>query len=80
MKKLILGAALATLLAAPALAQSYSGAAGTGNTINLPLAERTNGAAGVGISAYDGSGMSTAAYAYSPAHARKRVRSRRRHY
>jgi hypothetical protein len=38
MKKLILGAALAGLLAAPALAQSYDPDYGTGNTMAMPQA------------------------------------------
>jgi hypothetical protein len=67
MKKLIIGAAL-MMLAAPALAQAYNASDGSGNIVNLPLAERTNGAAGVGMSAYDGAGMSgpPSAYAYAP--------------
>ena len=58
MKKLIMGAALATLLASPAFAQSYSADFGTGNVLNVPAAE----AAG-------GFGADTAghAYAYAPA-------------
>ncbi len=36
MKKLILGAALASLLASPALAQSYNPNYGTGNSIAMP--------------------------------------------
>jgi hypothetical protein len=36
MKKLILGAALATLLAAPAFSQSYDPGYGTGNSMAMP--------------------------------------------
>jgi hypothetical protein len=74
MNKLILGTALAALLATPALAQSYSATYGSGNIVNLPLAEATNGAAGVGASAYDGAGMSrpkaSSSFAYAPRHRR----------
>ena len=72
MKKLIIGAALTTLLASPAFAQSYSAGYGTGNVINLPLAEQSNGAAGIGASAYNGTGINTYApsglssFAYAP--------------
>jgi|SwirhisoilCB3_FD_contig_31_767425_length_400_multi_2_in_0_out_0_2 hypothetical protein len=61
MKRLILGAALAALLAGPALAQSYNPGYGTGNAINEKLAERTNGMKGIGASDYAGS----AAFAYA---------------
>lgn len=39
MKKIILSAAVAMLLASPAFAQSYSGEYGTGNVINQPALE-----------------------------------------
>ena len=39
MKKIILSAAVAVLLASPAFAQSYSGEYGTGNVINQPALE-----------------------------------------
>lgn len=72
MKRLIIGTALATLLASPTLAQSYSSLYGTGNIVNGPLAERSNGAFGVGVTAYNGAGVSaqtpsgSSAYAYVP--------------
>ena len=69
MKTIIIGAVAATLLASPALAQSYSATYGTGNTINLPEAERSNGAIGVGVNAYNGARMpaeQTSPYAYAP--------------
>jgi hypothetical protein len=53
-KNVIIGVALASLFVSPALAQSYSATYGTGNVINLPLAEQSNGAAGFGPSAYNG--------------------------
>jgi hypothetical protein len=71
MKALIFGTAIATMLATPVFAQSYSATYGTGNTVNLPLAEATNGALGVGQGQY---GPQTGAdvgpsssYAYEPA-------------
>jgi len=70
--KLIFGAAVATLLVSPTLAQSYSATYGTGNIINLPLAAQTNGAAGIGTGAYNGANSyahapsSVSAFAYSP--------------
>jgi hypothetical protein len=39
MKKIILSATVAMLLASPAFAQSYSGEYGTGNVINQPALE-----------------------------------------
>jgi hypothetical protein len=70
MKKLIIGAAFATLLAPPAFAQSYSASYGTGNVVNLSLAGQTNGAAGIGATAYSGGSAKSVsgltAYAYVP--------------
>jgi opacity protein-like surface antigen len=66
LKKLIMGAALATLLASPALAQSYVPEYGTGNIINLPAAEATNGAVGIGANAWGPASGATSAYAYVP--------------
>ena len=48
LKKLIIGAAIATALTSPALAQSYTAGNGTGNPLDVPLAEKTNGAYGFG--------------------------------
>ena len=58
MRKLATAAVLA-LLATPVFAQSYTPTYGTGNVINQPLAERTNGALGVGasVSAYSPRGQ-----------------------
>jgi hypothetical protein len=47
-KRILLGAALAALFAAPAFAQSYTAAYGTGNVMDQPLAEKTNGVYGYG--------------------------------
>ena len=47
-KKILLGAALAALITAPALAQSYTASYGTGNVMDQPLAAKTNGAYGYG--------------------------------
>ncbi len=76
MKTLIIGTTLATLLAAPAFAQSYTASAGTGNTINLPLAEQTNGAQGVGVGMYSPvPQQQTSPYAYAPRRHAARVES-----
>lgn len=69
MKRFMIGAAFATfatLLAAPGFAQSYTAAFGTGNMVNEPLAQGTNGRAGVGESAYSGGSGSASAFAYVP--------------
>jgi hypothetical protein len=78
LKKLVMALGLATLLASPAFAQSYSGGYGTGNVINLPLAEQTNGAQGFGSDAFAAAPVAgTSAYAYAPkrAHARRKMPS-----
>lgn len=49
----------ATPLASPALPLAYSSLYCTGNIVNQPLAEATDGAAGVGKDAYNGAGTST---------------------
>jgi len=46
MKKIVLGAVIAFAFATPGLAQSYSASYGTGNLIDTPLLEKTNGAYG----------------------------------
>jgi hypothetical protein len=46
MKKLILSAAFAAMLASPAFAQSYNPQYGTGNTFNEPAREMSNGFGG----------------------------------
>jgi hypothetical protein len=67
LKKLIVALGLATLLAAPAFAQSYTATYGTGNVINLPLAEKSNGAQGFGPDAFAAApAAGSSAYAYAP--------------
>ena len=67
MKKLIIGTAFALIAASPALAQSYNPGYGTGNAINQDLAERTNGALGIGAGAVYAPYSGSSAYAYAPA-------------
>ena len=80
-----IGASLLVASAAPGFAQSYCACNGTGNVIDTPLLEKTNGAYGYEMSvpprgsapasAYAGQRMTgKSAYAYSPA-----VRSSSRH-
>ena len=78
LKKLIMGAGLAALIASPALAQAYNPEWGTGNVINLPAAEATNGAVGIGANAYAPYGNS--AYAYVPRDTPIHRQDARRHY
>ncbi len=62
----IIALGLTASLASPVLAQSYSPGYGTGNIINLPLAEQTNGAQGVGATMYSAAPAGASAYAYAP--------------
>ena len=73
LKKAITGAG-AVLMAPPAFAQAYSPGDGPGNVIDLPLAEATNGAAGIGASAYGLVQQGSSAYAYAsrPRHVHRR--------
>jgi hypothetical protein len=64
--KLVMWAAVGVLLTTSVFAQVYYPATGTGNVINLPLAEATNGAFGVGASAYGPAPGALSAYAYVP--------------
>ena len=64
--KPVMGAVVYTLLTTSAFAQAYYPATGTGNVINLPLAEATNGAFGVGANAYGPAPGASSAYAYVP--------------
>jgi len=79
LKTFILGAGLALAVTAPALAQSYTAGQGSGNLVNTPLAEKTDGAYGFGggvaptrgdiSSAYQraqGSNNGSSAFAFSP--------------
>ncbi len=62
MKAMILGAGVALAIAAPALAQSYTAGQGSGNLVDTPLAEKTNGAYGFGGSVAPTRGDSSSAY------------------
>jgi hypothetical protein len=77
LKKLVIGTAVGALLTAPAFAQVYYPATGTGNIINPSLAEATNGALGVGRSVYGPVPDASSAYAYVPR--RRSARHRRAH-
>ena len=70
-----IGAALLVATAAPGLAQAYCVCYGTGNVMDEPLVEKTNGAYGYEMSvpppasAYAGQRMTgKSAYAYSSRH------------
>ena len=52
MKKVVLIAALASVFASQAFAQSYDPDEGSGNIVNPPAAQATNGQFGVGTGAY----------------------------
>jgi hypothetical protein len=75
MKKIVLGAVIAFAFATPSLAQSYSAGYGTGNLIDAPLLEKTNGAYGyfgtvqsptARTATTSRAASGTSAYAYSP--------------
>ena len=66
LKKLVMALSLATLLASPAFAQSYTQNYGTGNVVNMPLAEQTNGAQGIGEGDYSPAPSGSSAYAFAP--------------
>jgi len=86
MKSILVAAAIAAMITAPALAQSYTAGQGSGNVIDTPLAEKTNGAYGYGgtvapragdsQAAYQVQGGATSAFAYAPEGARKGPRGR----
>jgi len=81
MKKILLSAAVVLAFATPGFAQSYSAGYGTGNLIDQPLLEKSNGTYGyfgtvappqttrAASTARAASGMS--AYAYSPPNSRR---------
>jgi len=46
MKKIMIGLGIVVAFATPSFAQSYSASYGTGNVIDMPLLEKTNGAYG----------------------------------
>jgi len=66
LKTLVLALGLATLLGAPAFAQSYTQSYGTGNVINQPLAEQSNGTEGIGANAFAAAPAGSSAFAYAP--------------
>ena len=77
MLRILIGVGLLVAWAGPGLAQSYTAGYGTGNVIDTPLLEKTNGHYGYGgsvapragdsQSAYASEGRrGTSAYAYSP--------------
>jgi hypothetical protein len=68
MKKLLLSAALVATLATPAFAQSFYSDFGTGNVLNVPQAERTDGAAGYGAYASEPAPSNAYASAAAPSH------------
>lgn len=69
MKKLLLGAVLVATLATPAFAQSFYSDFGTGNVLNTPQAERSNGRGGYGAYAYEPAPSNY--YAFAPRHHRR---------
>ena len=75
MKEIIVAVGLMVATATPGFAQAYCACYGTGNVIDTPLLEKTNGAYGYEMSvvppasAYAGQRMtSKSAYAYSSSH------------
>ncbi|HEX3338589.1 MAG TPA: hypothetical protein VHT68_05365 [Pseudolabrys sp.] len=71
MKKMILSAAVAMLLASPAFAQSYSSSYGTGNVINQPALEHGGPAwqgefQGRSRGGFQGGPYAQGSYAYEP--------------
>jgi hypothetical protein len=90
MLRILIGVALLVACAGPGRAQSYTAGYGTGNVIDTPLLEKTNGRYGYGGSVAPRSGDSqsayssvgrqgTSAYAYSP-NKRGSMQSRHRHH
>lgn len=69
MKKLILSAALAAILASPALAQSYNPQYGTGNTFNEPAREMSNGFGGGSVGGEQAYAQAPSASTYEAPHA-----------
>jgi hypothetical protein len=66
MKKFLLSATVAMLLASPAFAQSYSGGYGTGNVINQPALEHGGFQAGSQGGPYAQGSYAQGSYAYEP--------------
>ena len=65
MKEIMVGVFLMVATATPGLAQAYCACWGTGNVIDQPLLEKTNGAYGYAMSVPPQGG---AAFAYSGRH------------
>ncbi len=80
MKNILVGLGIVVALATPSFAQSYSASYGTGNVIDTPLLEKTNGAYGYAGSVPTRTGdtrsaaraaNANSAYAYSPPDSRR---------
>ena len=67
LKKIMIAAALVGAAASPALAQSYSAGYGTGNVIDQPSLERSNGSYGFGGTVAPARGPSANAHRQSAA-------------
>ena len=66
MKEIMVGVVLLVATATPGFAQEYCACWGTGNVIDQPLLEKTNGAYGYAMSVPPAGGA--AAFAYSSRH------------
>jgi len=74
MKRLLMSAVFAMLLASPAFAQSYSHDFGTGNVLNVPAAESSGGELDAGLNA-NASAYDSSPYAYATQHVRHHMRT-----
>lgn len=63
MKEITVAAFLVLAATTPGLAQSYSAGWGTGNVLDMPLLEKTNGAAGYAMSVLPDDGAAALAQA-----------------
>ena len=72
MKEIMVGVVLMVATATPGFAQEYCACWGTGNVIDLPLLEKTNGAYGYAMSVPPQGGA--AALAYSSRHVKHNKR------
>ena len=75
MKRLLMSAVFAMLLASPAFAQSYSRDFGTGNVLNMPAAESSGGEFNPGLNASASTSYDSSPYAYAPRHLRHHMRT-----
>ncbi len=80
MKKILFSVGFVLAFATPGSAQSYSASYGTGNLIDMPLAEKTNGVYGYagtvppqtsGTVSTSRAASGNSAYAYSPQNSRR---------